>query len=70
VKYLSANGSEADVVINAEKPGKGNFVIRVEGRDEPVIELLGMKRPFKALKDLDFDEVGKQVLDALTAGDE
>ena len=44
-------------------------MIRVEGRDEPVIELLGMKRPFKALKDLDFDEVGAQVLDALGGGE-
>ena len=68
-KYLSANRSDADVVINAEKPGRGNFVIRVPGKDEPVIELLGMKRPFAALKDLDLDEVGAQVHAAL-GGDE
>jgi len=56
------------VVVNAEKPGRGNFVIKIEGKDEPVVELQGMKRPFKSLKDLDMDEVGQLVLDAL--GDE
>lgn len=51
--------------VNKEKPGKGNFVVRVEGRDEPIIELLAMPRPFKKLKALDMEEVGKSVLDAL-----
>jgi len=43
--------------------------VRVEGRDEPVLELLAMKRPFAELKALDMDDVGKSVLDAL-AGDD
>lgn len=51
--------------INKEKPGKGNFVIRVEGKEEPVLELLGMTRPFKALKDIDMEDIGKMVIEAL-----
>lgn len=51
--------------INKEKPGKGNFVVRIEGREEPILELLEMKRPFAALKALDMDDIGKQVMDAL-----
>ena len=51
--------------INKEKPGRGNFVVRVEGKDEPVLELLGMKRPFKALKDLEMEDIGAQVIEAL-----
>ena len=47
------------------QPGRGNFVIRVSGVDKPIVELLGMKRPFKAMKDLDMDEICEQVLAAL-----
>ena len=64
-KYLSANGSDARVEINKEKPGKGNFVVRIEGREEPVLELLGMKRPFAELKALDMDDIGKNVMEVL-----
>lgn len=69
-KYLSEQGCDANVEINREKPGRGNFVVRVEGREEPVLELLGMKRPFKDLKALEMEDVGKMVLDALEKGDE
>ena len=55
-------GCKGKVIVNAEKPGKGNFVIRVEGVDEPVIELIGMERPFRALKSLDMDEIVTNVL--------
>ncbi len=64
-KYLAQQGAAVDVVINKEKPGKGNFVLRLEGREEPILELLGMKRPFSALKALDMDDIGKEVMDAL-----
>ena len=64
-KYLAEQGSDATVEINKEKPGRGNFVVRVEGKDEPVLELLGMKRPFKALKDLEMEDIGAQVVEAL-----
>ena len=63
--YLSENGCEASVEINAEKPGRGNFVVRVEGVDEPILELLSMKRPFKALRETDMDDIGKLVVEAL-----
>lgn len=64
-KYLVQHGAAVDVVINKEKPGKGNFVVRLEGKEEPILELLGMKRPFAALKALDMDDIGKEVMDAL-----
>eukprot|EP00565_Helicotheca_tamesis_P005061 CAMPEP_0185723578 /NCGR_PEP_ID=MMETSP1171-20130828/375_1 /TAXON_ID=374046 /ORGANISM="Helicotheca tamensis, Strain CCMP826" /LENGTH=140 /DNA_ID=CAMNT_0028391305 /DNA_START=227 /DNA_END=649 /DNA_ORIENTATION=- len=64
-KIQKAVGKKASVVINAEKPGRGNFVVRVSGRDEPIIELLAMKRPFPALKALDMDEVSSNVIEAL-----
>lgn len=50
--------------INKEKPGKGNFIVRVNG-GEPIIELRAMKRPFPALKALDMDDVSQQVISAL-----
>lgn len=41
-------------------------MVRVEGKEEPVLELLGMKRPFKDLKELgDMEEIGKVVMEAL-----
>ncbi len=64
-KYLAEHGAAVDVEINKEKPGKGNFVVRLEGKDEPILELLGMKRPFAALKALDMDDIGKMVMDSL-----
>jgi translation initiation factor 1 (eIF-1/SUI1) len=64
-KIAEAVGSRAKVLINQEKPGKGNFVIRVSGVDEPIIELKAMKRPFPPLKALDMDELAKKVLNAL-----
>lgn len=51
--------------INKEKPGRGNFVVRIEGKEEPVLELLGMKRPFKDLKALEMEDIGKLVIEAL-----
>ena len=47
------------------QPGKGNFVVRVSGQEEPIVELLGMKRPFPPLKQLDMDEICEKVLAAL-----
>lgn len=64
-KIATAVGGKALVEINKEKPGKGNFVVRVQGVDEPIIELLGLKRPFPSLKALDMDDVCQQVLTAL-----
>jgi len=64
-KIAKAIGNKARVDINIEKPGKGNFVVRVIGMEQPVVELLAMKRPFPSLKNLDIDDVCKKVLEAL-----
>jgi len=55
------------VSINAEKPGRGNFIVRIAGQDKPVVELLAMKRPFPPLKELDMDDVCDKVLKAIEA---
>ena len=62
VKALSK--TTATVAVNPDKPGKGNFIVRVKGNDEPIVELRGMKRPFKDLKDLDFAELEEKLLAA------
>lgn len=49
--------------MNADKPGRGNFVVRVNG--ESIIELLAMKRPFAPLKALDMDALSEKVLKAI-----
>jgi hypothetical protein len=39
--------------------------VKVSGVDDPIIELKGMKRPFRALKDLDMDDVIAKVVAAI-----
>ena len=53
------------MVVNPEKPGRGNFIVRVKGVEEPIVDLRGMKRPFKDLRELDFDEAEKKLLKAI-----
>ena len=52
------------VTINEEKPRKGSFVISMEGKDKPILEMLGLIRPFPSLKALNIDEVVEDVLTA------
>jgi len=40
-------------------------VVTVVGKEKPVVELLGLKRPFPALKALDMDQVVKDILNVL-----
>ena len=40
-------------------------MVKVEGSETPIVELLGLKRPFPPLKALDMDEIGDKVLKAL-----
>jgi hypothetical protein len=47
------------------QPGRGNFIVTVGGVDEPIVSLLGMKRPFPALKALDMDEINGKILEVL-----
>ena len=60
-------GNLAIVEVNKEKPGKGNFIVRVKGVENPIVCLTRMARPFSALKALDMDKVASMVLDALKA---
>ena len=61
-KIVKGIGGKAKVVVNAEKPGKGNFIVRVDGVEEPVVNLVGMKRPFTSMKELDMGEVVTKIL--------
>ena len=60
---MSGAFGEGVVTVNPEKPGRGNVVVTEDG--EMVVELLGMKRPFPALKALDMEEVIESVRDKL-----
>lgn len=62
-KIQKAVGDKAVVEINKEKPGRGNFVVKVDGKT--IVELLAMKRPFPPLKKLDMDEICGKVIDEL-----
>jgi hypothetical protein len=53
----------AKVEINSEKPRKGTFEITVGGKK--ICSLVGMDRPFPALKALDMDATAKKVAAAL-----
>jgi DUF917 family protein len=54
-------------VVEVNKVAKGDFVIRVEGVEAPIVCLEGMTRPYPALKALNMDEVVRKVLDVLKA---
>jgi len=59
MKALKAGGI-TDVTINPEKPGKGNFVVTVDGK--AVLSLVGMPRPFPKLKALDIEAEAAKIL--------
>jgi hypothetical protein len=65
MKIVQEVGDKAYVEVNKEKPGRGNFVVSVSGLQKPIVELIGLKRPFHALKALNMDEVSKKVLSSL-----
>ena len=52
-------------ILYHHQPGKGNFVVRVAGVEDPIVELLDMKRPFPALKALDMDDICAKVVAAI-----
>ena len=52
-----------NVTINAEKPRKGCFEVRVSGKT--VISLTDMPRPFVKLKALDMEALAGDVVKAL-----
>jgi hypothetical protein len=61
---VKALKGKAEAIINPEEPGKGNFVIRVNG-GEPVVELLAMTKPFTPIKELNMEDVIAKVLQAV-----
>jgi len=58
-------GEAATVEINAEKPRKGMFEVRVRGV-KTVVSVGPMKRPFQALRALDMEDVAEDVKAALS----
>jgi hypothetical protein len=67
MKISTALSDLCDVVINETKPRKGCFVIRIEGNESPVVELLNLNRPFSQLKALDLEEVIQSIRQQLLA---
>ncbi len=63
MKGIEGKRSDVKVVVNAEKPRKGCFVVSVDGK--PLVSLLDMPRPFKKLRELPVDETVSAVLSAL-----
>jgi len=62
-KLWDALGSKVDLVVNAEKPRKGTFEVRVG--DDVIISHVGMPRPFKKLRETSMEDVAKKVLESL-----
>ena len=54
-----------NVILNPEKPRRGCFEIREEG-GKKFISLLDMKRPFKAMRDLDMEQVISDIIDEIS----
>ncbi|XP_020243674.1 selenoprotein H-like, partial [Asparagus officinalis] len=53
-----------DVTINPEKPRRGCFEVR-KASGEIFISLLGLKRPFTPMKNLDMDEVVEDIVNKI-----
>ena len=62
---MKAGYPGATVVVNAEKPRKGCFEVSVNGSVQ--LSLLDMPRPFTKLKQLDMEDVAKDVVKACGA---
>ena len=46
-----------------KKPGKGNFIVSINGSE--VVALKGRPRPFTALRETDLAELAKKVVDKI-----
>lgn len=62
-KLVAAEVPSVKFDVNAEKPRKGFFEVRVQGK--PVLSLGPMPRPFKPLRETDMDELAAEVVAAL-----
>ncbi|KAL8543729.1 hypothetical protein ACS0TY_004335 [Phlomoides rotata] len=61
---LQKSVAGVNVLVNPEKPRRGCFEIREEG-GEVFVSLLGMKRPFPPLRELDMDELISEIVDKI-----
>ena len=50
------------VTINESKPRKGTFAVKLDGIEDPVVELLAMPRPFSKLRELDIDDLAQSIV--------
>jgi len=52
---------KVSVTINGTAPRRGNFIVTLavgkSGKSNTIVELLALKRPFTALRELDIDSV-------------
>ena len=63
-EHLLQPGKPGSVVtVNADKPRKGAFVVRVG--EETVVSLLALPRPFTKLRELDMEATAAKVLELL-----
>lgn len=62
VAALSDALPDVDVEVNPGKARRGTFAVYVRGK--PVFELVGLKRPFKDLRETDLDDVAQTVVAA------
>ena len=60
-KIAAGLDSEAYAVETSKK--KGSFIVHLDVLNEPVVELVGLVRPFTKLRQLDLDEVVKKIQD-------
>lgn len=58
-KIAAGLGKEAYTVETSKR--KGAFVVYLDKVDEPIVELLDLTRPFTKLRQLDIEEVVKDI---------
>lgn len=58
-KIAAGLDKEAYTVETSTK--KGSFIVHLDSIDEPVVELVGLVRPFTKLRQLDLDEVVEKI---------
>jgi len=59
---LTSKGVNTKVVLNAEKPRKGTFEVKIG--DKVIVSLVAMPRPFKQLRELDLEVLAEQIIAA------
>lgn len=65
VAALSEALPDVHVEVNPGKARRGTFALYVRGK--PVFELVGLKRPFKDLRETDLDDVAQAVVTTYTS---